>query len=234
MYTKSGKQHRELIIDCAAKQTDINKNVELMVRLVTQYTEQIGSIGPQMTEKLLNEEKKRDEVSPLNQCRQILVTQVLPVITNSNVQGIPAKSYYKWFQKAIEFTTVYCVENQTSTKSIDSSIIKDPWTKLKKLRVSIGTKCSWVDEKAHSSMLDNVRWVASLLTQRRSSAQDQAMKKQTFYTAGHLHLEAAVRYMTMVEPQIVLTTDSVSPTIFPIYNILESMNTRTVKKGKTN
>ena len=49
-----------MIINCAEKQTDINKNVELMVRLVTQYNEQIGSIGPQMTENLLNEEKKRE------------------------------------------------------------------------------------------------------------------------------------------------------------------------------
>jgi len=106
----------------------------------------------------------------LNECRQILVTQVLPVITNSNVQAIAAKNYYKWFQKAIEFTTVYCVENPNQ---LDGFVIKDPWAKLKKLRTSIGAKCNWIEEKSHSSLLDNVRWVTALSSQRRSSSQEQ-------------------------------------------------------------
>jgi hypothetical protein len=52
-----------------------------------------------------------------------------------------------------------------------------------------------------------------------------------FYTCGHLHMESTVRYMTKIEPELVLTTDSVSPTIFPICNILDDMPMKSVDKG---
>ena len=59
-----------------------------------------------MPERLLLEEKKTsgnlpvEQQSPLNECRRILVTEVLPVIINSpNLTNLGAKVYYKWFQK---------------------------------------------------------------------------------------------------------------------------------------
>ena len=70
------------------------------------WPEQISQIGPQLPERLLLEEKKTsgnlppDQQSPLNECRRILVTEVLPVIINSpNLTNLGAKVYYKWFQK---------------------------------------------------------------------------------------------------------------------------------------
>ena len=64
----------------------------------------------------------------------------------SPVLQLGTKNFYKWFQKAIEFTTVYCVQSQTNTK-LDSMKIIEPWAQLKKLRVNIGKKCNWADEK---------------------------------------------------------------------------------------
>ena len=120
MYTKSGKQHRELITDCAAKQSDIHKHVDLMIRLVTTYSDHISNIGPQMADKLLNDEKNRDDATPINECRQILVNQVLPVILNSGMREsgqISPKQYYKWFQKALEYTTVHAVQDSNKSTS---------------------------------------------------------------------------------------------------------------------
>ena len=70
------------------------------------WPEQISHIGQQLPERLLLEEKKTtgklppEQQSPLNECRRILVTEVLPVIINSpNLKDLGAKVYYKWFQK---------------------------------------------------------------------------------------------------------------------------------------
>ena len=66
-----GKTLRSLIIECAAKQTDIHKNVELMLMLLNKWPEQIANIGPQMTEKLLNEEKKTQSALPVDDQRSL-------------------------------------------------------------------------------------------------------------------------------------------------------------------
>ena len=94
-----------------------------MIRLVTEYSDQISKVGPQMADRLLNVEKTRDDTTPINECREILVNQVLPVIMNAGTPGsgqISPKQYYKWFQKALEYTTIHSVQdsNKSSVESI--------------------------------------------------------------------------------------------------------------------
>ena len=102
------------------------------------------------------------------------------MIINSNVSSIAPKHYYKWFQKAIEFTTIYSVEKEQRTRL---ETIKEPWAKLKKLRIAIGVKCNWLEEKSHATLLENVRFIANIVSQRRNHpSQEQAIRKQAFYT----------------------------------------------------
>ena len=116
---------------------------------------------------------------------------------------------------------------------IYTPIFSEPWVKLKKIRQSIGSKCSWLEEKSHPSLLDNVKWLTEILKPqaRRSQTQEQPIRKQVFYTAGHLHLEASVKYISLVEPQIVHFPET-PQAIFPLFNILEPLPNRK-KKGKT-
>ena len=47
----------------------------------------------------------------------------------------------------------------------------------------------------------------------------QKQRKQLFYTAGHLHLEATVRYMTLSDAQLIVPSDKASLSVFPMLNI---------------
>ena len=59
-----------------------------MLKLLEKWPDQISQLGPQMAENLLLEEKKtQGQLSPenqscLNDCRRILIGEVLPIITN--------------------------------------------------------------------------------------------------------------------------------------------------------
>ena len=95
--------------------------------------------------------------SCLNECRRILIGEVLPIITNSsNLSSLQPMVYYKWFQKAIEFTTVYSTSSAKVAQLGEKYKISEPWEKLKKLRQAIGKKCDWADEKNCSSLLEQV------------------------------------------------------------------------------
>jgi len=211
----SDKQHRDLIASCAIKQKHISKNIALMLKLLEKWPDQISQLGPQMAENLLQEEKKLqsqfppEEQSCLNECRRILIAEVLPIITNSaSLSSLQPKSFYKWFQKAIEFTTVYTTNSALVGRMGDKYKMSEPWERLKKLRQAIGKKCDWSEEKNCGSLLEQVKWVRL-----------QKSRKQIFYTAGHLHLEATVRYMTLSEAQLIIPSDNESLSVFPMLNI---------------
>ena len=90
----------------------------------------------------------------------------------------------------------------------DKYKMSEPWERLKKLRQAIGKKCDWSEEKNCGSLLEQVKWVRL-----------QKSRKQIFYTAGHLHLEATVRYMTLSEAQLIIPSDNESLSVFPMLNI---------------
>ena len=141
--------------------------------------------------------------------------EISEVITTSpNLSNQPAKSYYKWFQKALEFTTVYCTNPDQARFLGENVKIKDPWPQLKKLRIAIGRKCNWAEEKNHSTLLENVKWTQNLGNSqargRSGHSDDPSIRKQMFYTAGHLHLEATVKYMNMAERKLHLSNDNES------------------------
>lgn len=215
------KNHRELIIEFANKQKDITKNVDMMLRLIDKWPEHIQAVGPQLTEKLLQEEKCKaasQSFSPLNECRTILVNRVLPVLSTTRQNlNLQPKNYYKWFQKSIEYTTSYTT---TTDKRHKIPSLTDPWGQLRKLRIQIGKQNSWVDEPTHPNLLENVNWLTGLYSQRPRGNQDISLRKQMFYTAVHLHLEAAANYMSIVEPCVVSPPDG-QPFVsqFPVHSL---------------
>ena len=60
--------------------------------------------------------------------------------------------------KAIEFTAVYA-SNTDHDNKLDGFKISDPWQQLRKIRIAIGKKCNWAEEKNQSSLFESVKWL---------------------------------------------------------------------------
>ena len=62
--------------------------------------------------------------------------------------------------KAIEFTAVYA-SNTDNDNKLDGFKISDPWQQLRKIRISIGKKCNWIEERNQTSLYESVKWLQS-------------------------------------------------------------------------
>lgn len=58
-----------------------------------------------MIESLVQKEKEATESTACNQYRKFLVRQLLPVLCDTDLQGVSNKQFYKWIQKSIEHYT---------------------------------------------------------------------------------------------------------------------------------
>jgi hypothetical protein len=66
-----------------------------------------------------------------------------------------------------------------------------------------------------------LKWLKTIYTQRSRNANDSAMRKQTFYTAVMVYLEAAARYVAISEPSLMCkTTSKTTYSQFPIYGMI--------------
>lgn len=42
---------------------------------------------------------------------------------------------------------------------MDGFKISDPWQQLRKIRIAIGKKCNWAEEKNQTSLYESVKWL---------------------------------------------------------------------------
>ncbi|CBY35799.1 unnamed protein product, partial [Oikopleura dioica] len=71
------------------------------------------------------------------------------------------------------------------------------------------------------SLWQTLKWLKTIYTQRTRSQNDNVMRKQTFYTAVNVYLEAAARYVAISEPSLMCkTTSKQTYSQFPIYGMI--------------
>jgi len=104
---------RELIIEFInITKYDIDENIDLLLKLLKKYPDYIKPVGPNICDKLLIGEKHDaggdPDMTPLNKKRHIAVNTVFPILFESGkLTTVQGKTFYKWFQKSLEYTVWY-------------------------------------------------------------------------------------------------------------------------------
>ncbi|XP_039251822.2 integrator complex subunit 10-like [Styela clava] len=200
-FIPNANQQRMITI-CADRQTDISLKCKMTLILTQKYPSSVVKYGIPLAERLVDEEKVQGGSSPLNYYRRLLVCEVLPIICKNMTVEISHKHFYKWLQKAAEFYATYFT---TDTKIASSQIGKldESWEKLEALRKLISIQCDWEPVPGRSSTLqDRINHIKDLHKKSRTDLTGKINKKQIFYTAILILIEAAIKYMEMLESHI--------------------------------
>jgi len=170
---------------------------ELIMFLMRMFPDTIQQYGIPLTERLVDSEK-RDDSGVLNDCRKLLVRKALPIICKCPNVDISHRQYFKFMQKSTEYYA--CSFTSENDCTVDTN-----WEDLESLRQSVADRCGW-DTSLHgakeSTTSQRMAFIRELNRKVSSDADEKVNKKQIFYTTIILLLEAASKYIQLLDPSI--------------------------------
>jgi len=190
----SPELQQKMIVICAESNFNFMDRCNLLLLAIKRFPSSATTYGTELIESLVQKEKEATESTACNQYRKFLVRQLLPVLCDTDLQGVSNKQFYKWIQKSIEHYTCAFTKK---LPALDSTIA---WKQLTKLLNSIGKKCLWViPNKPNMTLRESCDHLRNLFIESEKSELNTVIRKQIFYSSIALLMEAASKYIQLLD-----------------------------------